>query len=294
LTASTKNSRKYAADHSLLHQIDADTFQTQLQILTSVVKLFLKKPDQSQALVQKVLQAATAENDNPDIRDRAYVYWRLLSSDPQIAKNVVLSARPQITSTIPVLPNPLLNTLLPELSTLASVYQKPSQTFLGQGRSSALQAAAIEEAKQNARENPIAAAAVSAAVAGGSTQQLQSNAENLLDIDFDGAAPASMQKAPGPGASGLEGLAGTPQRVASPSITSAAPGQIGGGMDDLMGMFGGESSAVNPMNDGSGSDDLMNGFASLGLNGGQPPQNQMSGGGGGGGQKSKEDLLGLF
>lgn len=60
--------------------------QTQLQILTAVVKLFLKKPDQSQALVQKVLQAATAENDNPDIRDRAYVYWRLLSSDPQIAK----------------------------------------------------------------------------------------------------------------------------------------------------------------------------------------------------------------
>ncbi|KYG43773.1 hypothetical protein M433DRAFT_175720 [Acidomyces richmondensis BFW] len=239
--------------------------QTQLQILTAVVKLFLKKPDQSQALVQKVLQAATAENDNPDIRDRAYVYWRLLSSDPQIAKNVVLSARPQITSTIPVLPSPLLNALLPEISTLASVYQKPPQTFLGQGRSSALQAAAIEEAKQNARENPIAAAAVSAVVSGGSTQQLQSNAENLLDIDFDGAAPASMQKAPGPGASGLEGLAGTPQRVASPSITSPSSGQVGGGMDDLMGMFGGDGSAINSVTGGSGSDDLINGFANLGM-----------------------------
>ena len=51
--------------------------KTQLQILTAVVKLFLKKPDQSQGLVQKVLQAATAENDNPDIRDRAYVYWQI-------------------------------------------------------------------------------------------------------------------------------------------------------------------------------------------------------------------------
>jgi AP-1 complex subunit beta-1 len=50
------------------------------------VKLFLKKPDQAQGLVTKVLQAATAENDNPDIRDRAYVYWRLLSSDPEVAK----------------------------------------------------------------------------------------------------------------------------------------------------------------------------------------------------------------
>ena len=62
--------------------------QTQLQILTAVVKLFLKKPGAggNQALVQKVLQAATAENDNPDIRDRAYVYWRLLSGDLEIAK----------------------------------------------------------------------------------------------------------------------------------------------------------------------------------------------------------------
>jgi vesicle coat complex subunit len=64
----------------------ANSSQTQLQILTAVVKLFLKKPDQAQGLVTKVLQAATADNDNPDIRDRAYVYWRLLSSDPQIAK----------------------------------------------------------------------------------------------------------------------------------------------------------------------------------------------------------------
>ncbi|KAK0947045.1 beta-adaptin [Friedmanniomyces endolithicus] len=263
--------------------------QTQLQILTAVVKLFLKKPDESQGLVQKVLQAATAESDNPDIRDRAYVYWRLLSSDPQVAKNIVLSARPQITSTIPVLSGPLLDSLIPNLSSLASVYQKPPQSFLGKGRSSALQAAAIEEAKQNARENPIAAAAVSAAVSGGSTQQMQNTAENLLDIDFDGAAPASMQKAPIGSASGLEGLAGTPNRVASPPGSSGA-----GGMEDLMGMFGNSNGAPpNPMNGGGGSDDLMNGFASMSMNGGQPPppQHQMDGGGE---KKTKEDLLGLF
>jgi vesicle coat complex subunit len=60
--------------------------QTQLQILTAVVKLFLKKPSNNQALVQKVLQLATADSDNPDIRDRAYVYWRLLSGDLDVAK----------------------------------------------------------------------------------------------------------------------------------------------------------------------------------------------------------------
>lgn len=66
--------------------MDLHDLQTQLQILTAVVKLFLKKPSGAQSLVQKVLQEATTNNDNPDIRDRAYVYWRLLSGDLEVAK----------------------------------------------------------------------------------------------------------------------------------------------------------------------------------------------------------------
>ena len=54
---------------------------------------------------------------------------------------------------------------------------------------------------QNARENPLAAAAAAAAVSGAPPPQ--ANAENLLDIDFDGAAPASAQKSPASGLSGL-------------------------------------------------------------------------------------------
>ncbi|KAK4994228.1 beta-adaptin [Elasticomyces elasticus] len=271
--------------------------QTQLQILTAVIKLFLKKPDQSQGLVQKVLQAATAESDNPDIRDRAYVYWRLLSSDPQIAKNIILAARPQITTTITSLPPLLLESLLPNLSTLASVYHKPPSTFLGHGRSSAtaLQAAAIEEAAQNAMEDPIAAAAA-AAVARGGLVSTQNHAENLLDIDFDGSAPASMQKVPVAGASGLEGLAGTPQRVASPSVPSAA---VPGGMEDLVGIFGNSNgSAAGPMGN-SGHDDLMNSFAGLNMGAStQPPPARVqlgkAGVDGGGGNKANEDMLDLI
>lgn len=233
-----------------------------------------------------MLQAATAESDNPDIRDRAYVYWRLLSSDPQIARNIVLAERPEINATIPVLPLPLLEKLLPNLSTLSSVYHKPPQAFLGDGRSSALQEEAIEEAKQNARENPIAAAAVSAAVAGTSAPTMQNNAENLLDIDFDGAAPASMANAPAMGSSGLEGLSGTPQRVASPGVTS--PAAASGNFADLMGM-GDDFAAGNS----GGNQDLMNGFAGMTMDD-QPPPPQTQMNGGGGGKKTNEDLLGLF
>jgi hypothetical protein len=51
--------------------------------MTATVKLFLKKPmEKPQQLIQLVLTYATQETDNPDLRDRAYIYWRLLSTDP--------------------------------------------------------------------------------------------------------------------------------------------------------------------------------------------------------------------
>jgi AP-1 complex subunit beta-1 len=53
-----------------------------LALLTATVKLFLKKPEEGEDLIQKVLQLATEEADNPDLKDRAYIYWRMLSTSP--------------------------------------------------------------------------------------------------------------------------------------------------------------------------------------------------------------------
>ena len=54
--------------------------QVQLQLVTATVKLFLKKPtERPQQMIQLVLTYATQETDNPDLRDRAYVYWWVTS-----------------------------------------------------------------------------------------------------------------------------------------------------------------------------------------------------------------------
>jgi hypothetical protein len=37
------------------------------------------------------------DSDNPDLRDRGYIYWRLLSTDPAAAKEVVLAEKPLIS-----------------------------------------------------------------------------------------------------------------------------------------------------------------------------------------------------
>ncbi len=65
------------------------------------------------------------ETDNPDLRDRAYVYWRLLSSDPEAARSVVLAEKPVIAQDTSAMDPKLLQTLLGNLSTLSSVYHLP-------------------------------------------------------------------------------------------------------------------------------------------------------------------------
>jgi AP-1 complex subunit beta-1 len=54
-------------EQALMAAQDENT-QVQLQLLTACVKLFLKKPKSGQALVQKALDLATQETDNPDLR----------------------------------------------------------------------------------------------------------------------------------------------------------------------------------------------------------------------------------
>jgi vesicle coat complex subunit len=104
--------------------------QVQLQLLTAVVKLFLKRPTDTQQLVQRVLSLATQDSDNPDLRDRGYIYWRLLSADPGAAKEVVLAEKPLISEETDLLEPSLLNQLVCHIGSLASVYHKPPTSFI--------------------------------------------------------------------------------------------------------------------------------------------------------------------
>lgn len=159
---------------------------------------------------------------------------------------------------------------------------------MGHGRygADAIQHAAIQEQRQNAVENPIAAN-LGAATNGGSSNV--NNVENLLDIDFDGAAPASAEAPPPSGTSGLEGLGGTPQRVMSPTAGAALGAS---GMDDMMGLFdmNGSGGGVG----GGGGQDLMNGFAGLNMGGASQPPPAQTQSQGGASKKTTEDLLGMF
>ena len=115
---------------TFLETFEEEDPAVQLQLLSATVKCFLKNPDDTQDMVQRVLDMATEESDNPDLRDRGFIYWRLLSTDPEAAKMVVLGDKPVIEDDTFKLDPALLNVLIEQIATLASVYHKPPDAFV--------------------------------------------------------------------------------------------------------------------------------------------------------------------
>lgn len=114
---------------NFLGQFHDEPQMVQMQLLTAIVKLFLKKPQSTQDMVTKVLTSATEESNNHDIRDRGYIYWRLLSTNPEGAKQVVLGDKPSIRDDSQTIEKPLLDKLISDLALMSSVYHKSSDEF---------------------------------------------------------------------------------------------------------------------------------------------------------------------
>ena len=100
--------------------------QVQLALLTASVKLFIYKSSSETAkqLVHKVLKWTTEEVDNPDLRDRGFMYWRLLAINPVVAGEIVLVEKPAITTDSDRMDRGALDQLLLHAGTLGSIYHK--------------------------------------------------------------------------------------------------------------------------------------------------------------------------
>ncbi|KAG0055661.1 beta-adaptin [Gryganskiella cystojenkinii] len=245
---------------SFLETFLEENSQVQLQLLTATVKLFLKKPSKSQELVHRVLQTATQEIDNPDTRDRAYVYWRLLSTDPQAAKAVVLSEKPPISvesgsgigsgsgrgpsnglAGVSRIAPGLLDELICNISTLASVYHKPPRAFLGNKAFSAdaVRKAAVADARD---EEQIAGEDVTVQQGSGGAAPKNAMAD-LLDLDFGSSEPQQQPMYNSPPVSGNRAPAGY----------NADLFDMSSDMGDNTGAFGGMNGLHNSANGGNTS-----------------------------------------
>ncbi|KAA1469495.1 Adaptor protein complex beta subunit [Dentipellis sp. KUC8613] len=109
-----------------------ESTEVQLALVTAAVKLFVYKSSSEtvKTLVHKVLKWTTEEIDNPDLRDRGFMYWRLLAINPAVAGEIVLAEKPAITTDADRMDRGALDQLLLHTGTLGSIYHKNPETFI--------------------------------------------------------------------------------------------------------------------------------------------------------------------
>ncbi|KAL4979878.1 adaptin N terminal region-domain-containing protein [Aspergillus desertorum] len=189
-----------------------ETIEVQLALLTATVKLFIQRPTKGQQLVPQVLKWCTEETDDPDLRDRGYMYWRLLSSDPKTARQIVMGQKPPISAESEKLDNRTLEELCLNVGTLATVYLKPVQQVFRSARTRRLQYSPalqkrVEDYGSNAWQfpapaagpdpvtSPIAAAATTANGSASTSMGNTSAAVLAADNYFSSVAVGTQQMA---------------------------------------------------------------------------------------------------
>eukprot|EP00388_Colpodella_angusta_P028866 GDKK01014562.1.p1 GENE.GDKK01014562.1~~GDKK01014562.1.p1 ORF type:complete len:428 (-),score=76.28 GDKK01014562.1:126-1409(-) len=115
-----------------LENLLAQEPSVQLSLITAVVKLFLRNPEQLEPVLTSVLETLTQRSKHPDIRDRAYGYWRLLAKGVGVEKmkKIVHGHVAPIDADRTFADGITLGDLRASLNTAAVVYGKPPRSFL--------------------------------------------------------------------------------------------------------------------------------------------------------------------
>ncbi|XP_035638018.1 AP-2 complex subunit beta isoform X2 [Oncorhynchus keta] len=227
---------------SFLEGFHDESTQVQLTLLTAIVKLFLKKPSETQELVQQVLSLATQDSDNPDLRDRGYIYWRLLSTDPVTAKEVVLSEKPLISEETDLIEPTLLDELICHIGSLASVYHKPPNAFVEGSHGIHRKHLPIQHGSIDTGESPVSAGPAAPIEQAQSVIPSQGDLlGDLLNLDLGPPVNVPQQSSMQMGAvdllgGGLDSLVGQnfiPSSVPNTFAPSPTPAVLSSGLNDL-------------------------------------------------------------
>jgi len=82
-------------------------------------------------MIQNILKLATEQVSNPDIKDRAYIYWRMLSTSPTKTLEVVCGSKPEISSeTYNIYDEDLVDRLINGIGGLTSIYHKTQTEWM--------------------------------------------------------------------------------------------------------------------------------------------------------------------
>jgi len=64
------------------------------------------------------------------LNNEGFIYWRLLNTNPEQARLIVLAERPAISDLSYTIDSNLLDKLIDNIGTLSSIYQKAPESFV--------------------------------------------------------------------------------------------------------------------------------------------------------------------
>jgi AP-1 complex subunit beta-1 len=211
----------------------------QLALLSAVVKVFLRNPTGMEATLNHVLDTLTTYSVDPDVRDRAYAYWRLLSKGVGVEnmKKIVHGRKPPINVDRTFSDAMTVSEMRAALNTAAAVYGKPSRAFLPTyGAGGDMEGESDEDEDVDAPSSSVATPAAPPPrtddIFGGvppAQQKAPAHKDPLGDI-FASPAPAvrvpaaTVPPPPARSSSSIDDIFGSPA-AASPVQPSASPAQ---------------------------------------------------------------------
>lgn len=156
-----------------------------LQILNSVIKNFVNKPDETEELVKVCLEKGGEESENPDVRDRAYIYLRLLQINPDIAKDMITSEKPPFEFREELnFEGDIVDNIIENMTNVSAVYHK-TKTELIPKEDMVIDPSEEEEKKEKASTDVSPATKVKKAKEKEKEKEKENIDADLLGLDED-------------------------------------------------------------------------------------------------------------
>jgi len=100
-----------------------------LMLLTSMVKLFFKRPPECQRALGQLLSSAISDENHQDVHDRALLYYRLITKDLDEANRVISAPSTIVTNFTEEQNREIQDRIFEEFNTLSVIYGLPSERF---------------------------------------------------------------------------------------------------------------------------------------------------------------------
>lgn len=209
----------------------------QRALLTTVIKQFLANPSAHEKVLMRVLDSAMRGSSNPDLRDRALFYYRLLSRGIGVAKMSAIVRKRQAPADVDraYAEGMTVGEILRSLNTVAAVYAKPPRKFLPPY---GLRGVVVEDEEDDVEEpsTPASEASAPAAPAPQPASSSETSAKpqaphvDPMDSLFGGGSTSSAQPtgnaAPAKSADPFDDMFGSSSATPAPSAAAPARSQL--------------------------------------------------------------------